>query len=1138
MNSTKNQPTQRRRRCSGGRDARGSAIVLVLVSMVLMAILAASLLQLTRFERIPRSESNIEVVIESVVAEIINQLTDDVLDDAGNYMNTANSAGGFDEPFDFPWTNSAVTGERRPENRNGVAQTNVLGGRIDDTWLATHMPDFGAAPAAGTVYNTGGVAGGTYGAWRKITSLTGMYLGGNLAGNADLTLQAQPEELNVSNLAVPANSDSNLAIAAPGAATILVDADGDGIGDSRWEWAPLRQVGATQYVMAVRIVDLSARADVNVAMGLTDAALADRRAFGDSPVELDASGFVALNSVLAGLNTTTTRNEWERVLRHRILADGSSAYGLIPTYDNNIAVADQRTRRHHWTEGASRVSNTFERNGEVSPGNYDYSSAATFDLINDAFELLQGNGVGSSNTTTIENLMPTFLRRDGGVNSDGQEGTYATGNAPWVAQQDFWELDPRKQMTAFSGASIAAKPARINQAQILKVDVNRAVQTGALGSITAAILQASRASLANLYPHLASTTDLAEQLTANIADYIDNDNTLTTVDDKTGFEALPHITEVYTQRFYNGTVATTADANINRVTWSAPAGSTQGYVIEIANPFVRYNSTWTGRPIRLDNVWISFDGGATTDQLSTLVGGTLELLPDEVIYLYRNAAGNTTNPTDNILDGTSTFYTAVTAGGNYSNIRVAQGPVMPENPTGGEITISLHAALQGQTTPQTGWAYHACNIQVGGDNPGAEDVPAADFTVGTPYQTYIQTHYQGVGEGIRMMTVTPDPADTNGFDENIASLTNPSSNCSHNTSTDGTQMGEALRPNIGDFADSTKTNEPTGFAGLDGQQIVWPDSDRQRMHWIGDILQIPLIGPASRSGASTTIAEHFEAANSSGAVNTSGMDALYLPYQATTPVIHPTVGFGAFNYPQGLFILEQLTTFSPASDGENGDGSNPAGAESVAAPNTDEMLVPGRININTAPEEVLVGLLPFPDEPTRRAVAAAIVERRESMTQANPTTGNGYGMGANNIPGIAYTSAMYEQLATLPNRTVTLANNTTGNYVNTSIDTNDTTFVNGVQIDLNDHETALGTYVTADGVVDDREEQLMLAKWLTEVAETRSDVFAAYIVVQGYPADNFSEGATESARLIVIFSRAGIEGSGDKAVELGRFRIN
>ncbi|MGB0768410.1 MAG: hypothetical protein ACPGYV_11960, partial [Phycisphaeraceae bacterium] len=71
--------TRERRRANGRADRRGSAIVLVLVSIVLMTILAASLLQLARFERIPRPESNIEAVVAAVVDEILNQATEDLL---------------------------------------------------------------------------------------------------------------------------------------------------------------------------------------------------------------------------------------------------------------------------------------------------------------------------------------------------------------------------------------------------------------------------------------------------------------------------------------------------------------------------------------------------------------------------------------------------------------------------------------------------------------------------------------------------------------------------------------------------------------------------------------------------------------------------------------------------------------------------------------------------------------------------------------------------------------------------------------------------------------------------------------------------------------------------------------------------
>ena len=60
------------RHCVGGQlDRRGSAIILVLVTIVLIAILATTLIQITRFERIAKSESNIEAVVSSVVDEIL-----------------------------------------------------------------------------------------------------------------------------------------------------------------------------------------------------------------------------------------------------------------------------------------------------------------------------------------------------------------------------------------------------------------------------------------------------------------------------------------------------------------------------------------------------------------------------------------------------------------------------------------------------------------------------------------------------------------------------------------------------------------------------------------------------------------------------------------------------------------------------------------------------------------------------------------------------------------------------------------------------------------------------------------------------------------------------------------------------------
>lgn len=1081
-----NNPTQPNclRRCAGGRsDRRGSAILLVLVAMVLMAVLAGSLLQLTRFERIPRAESNIEVVIASVIDEILNQLTEDLIDDTGLFLNTAGTAGGYDEPIDYPWTNGAVTGERRPENSNGVVQTNVLGGRFDDTWLASHMPAY-SGPTD------------TVGTWQKITSLTGIWLGG-VGGNSDLSGVASPNEYNHSSLTAAINSDTNIATNSG----LLVDADGDGIGDSRWEWAPLRQVGATQYVVAARIVDLSARADMNVSLGSTPSpnsgaaiTLSTQDPFGDGPTELDGAAFVSLmaNTAGSGVSLANAREEWRKSIQYRLTANAGATGTLAAlNYDGDNATPTAGSRREYWTKGASRTSNTFGRNEDAIMGaSLDYSSDATFGLT-DAFELLQGNGLNSDNATTIEDLMPNFLRRNA-----GQENGYAVGSGTppnsWSERQ-FWELDPRKHATIYSGVSSAAKPLATGQIRTLKLDINRAIETGNLTVLRdriLSVLNTNPPAWNTAYPHLSSTIGVADQLTANIADYIDDDNQLTEFGTATGFEALPYITEIYTQRHYESAIQT----NPPNVIWDADGA--QGYVIEIGNPFAP-DTSGAGRPVSLENIWLHMNGTSTL--LSSRTGVPAELAPGEVLLLYRDSGGP--------LSALETYYSdnATTddnnTAGSFTTVHTAAGPALT-----GNQTIGLRAEIQGAAGTAASWSYSACAVELGGAS--LSEPSYAGINGGPGVFAYIQTTYAGHGAGLRMMTVTKGGG-SNDYTANTDSLQDPSINCDIAGSTN-----VATRTIPSTLANETKVGSPAGFANLANQQIVWPDSERERLHWVGDILQIPLIGAKADGSSEDEMAAAFVAA-AGGTALTNGMNDLLLPYAAGTS----SVGAGTLNYPHALLLLEQLTTFNPATDGEDGDGQSDA--ESIANPDDDEVLIPGKLNLNTAPRDTLVRLLPFPDLATREAIADAIIIRRQSTAQAT-----NYGTGVNGRPGITYTTALYQQIEALG--------------VNPSQIGGDVTNIGapGARVDLNDHETAIGTYVPADGVANDREEEIMLAKWLTEMTDTRSDVFAAYIVVQGYQVDNFTEGATESARLIVIFSRANVKEAGDKAVEIGRFRIN
>ncbi|MEM6260084.1 MAG: hypothetical protein AAGI37_17555, partial [Planctomycetota bacterium] len=873
-------PHQTHRRCAGGRrDDRGSAIVLVLVSMVLMAILAGSLLQLTRFERIPQSESNIEVVIESVVAEILNAATEDVLDDNGNFLNTGDVAtGGGDEPWDFPWTNPDTTLGRTVEYDNGTTinpNFPVYGGEMDDSWLADGAPDFRGAHLANTLYN-GAFTNTTDGHWRKISNLTGLYLGGT-GGVADLSTQATPIEYPVNNNASVLNRDRDIG----NLAGYLVDADGDGIGDSRWTWAPLRQVGATKYVTAVRIIDLSARANFNVILGPTAAsggsvdpasyqptsANPNAEPRGDAPTELDGPAFVELITLgdsTTPVNVTAQHLEWRQALGYRFNDNLTSTAPASIAYDGDAVTPTAGSRTDYWNRGASRVSNRFDYNG--------IAGSATFGFV-DAFELLQGNGLNSTNSTTIEGLMPTFLR-DG-----GDENGYATGagtNKPnnWSERQ-FWELDPRKYITLFSGSSSAAKPGATASARLLKVDVNRATEQNRVGQISTAINRIADGNLAALYDHLADDQDLSDQLAANIADYIDDDNEVRTVNGKTGFEALPFITEIYTQRVYDGAVTVNnADRANSTITWSAPADHAIGYVIEIGNPFGRDtadSNDWRGRPVDLRNVFLGINGTVMTTHLADLTGQNF-LQPGEVVHLYRNSTGNTAanGTTEDDLSDFTTSYTNNTAANlTRVNLDAGQTGSMPAMPTGTPtFSVTLHAAAQDTTAPITGWAYSACEVTVAEAAPAALDSMPFDATdhddvANTVYQSYLQTSHRGVGEGLQMMTVAALQTGVNSYHEDLTTFADPEARTVLPANPAPGNVGEASRTLQTSMLNESKPDAPTGFGNLDGQQIVWQDSKRAngtalgRMHWIGDVLQIPIIGPNDTDAADKSMANAF-----------------------------------------------------------------------------------------------------------------------------------------------------------------------------------------------------------------------------------------------------------------------------------------
>src|SRR5699024_295772 len=113
---------------------------------------------------------NIDAAIAATNQAIMNALQDDLIDGNGKFFNpetgttdTEGNATGYDEPYDYPCTNGDVKNRKSNSKLTGELFDNIVGGKNDDTWLASSEPDTIAG-------NNDEVT------WPHITDLTGVYL--------------------------------------------------------------------------------------------------------------------------------------------------------------------------------------------------------------------------------------------------------------------------------------------------------------------------------------------------------------------------------------------------------------------------------------------------------------------------------------------------------------------------------------------------------------------------------------------------------------------------------------------------------------------------------------------------------------------------------------------------------------------------------------------------------------------------------------------------------------------------------------------------------------------------------------------------------------------------------------------------
>ena len=228
--------------------------------------------------------------------------------------------------------------------------------------------------------------------------------------------------------------------------------------------------------------------------------------------------------------------------------------------------------------------------------------------------------------------------------------------------------------------------------------------------------------------------------------------------------------------------------------------------------------------------------------------------------------------------------------------------------------------------------------------------------------------------------------------------------------------------------------------------------------------------------------------------------------------------------PHGTVLLSRLTTLNPTDHTIGGlnvevEEIDNDGDGQINEP--DERMVMGRINLNTAPASLLKRVLPLLDDADNSVgvdLVDHIVAYRAAENDADRVDGVRGSDASGYTPGIATVS----ELMNLPAFRGHLTTAPYGGDTQALLASN-------IRIDWLNGEDTAGNMLASDNVEDDREEQAFVMKWLSQVATTRSDVFAAYVLVRGYRGDTLSaENVVSEKRVLAIIDRSKMTAAGDR----------
>jgi len=1049
------------------RDARrrGSVIILVVVVLVLMVLLGTAYLQSARFDQ-QAAEIQKQAAVDQVARAQLNYiqriLRDDLIHEEGGdtfFLSDHES----NEPYDYPFTNPNDPGVR------------------DDTWLASTEGTYGAPSV-----------------WPHVTNLNGVFLTLPEPDPEDDGIDRQPIEspltagqtgtvdadtdLEIGDVTFDGDTFEGVFTMSPPSGGwelgLGADTDGDGIQDARWTWAAMKQVGDVQYVAAVRIVDLSSMVNLDTAMSSVEwdgtAATYDTSAPGTNaprwwyPSEINLGQFLAAHQV--------DEVELEDLLEYRLGED-----------------ADTRTEtRIPWQDGSASSRFPFWLHGPRVHGDFNQTAPGTtfYQPLGPAteMELRRRNGLslGDRAGGILRDLMPGFVR--GAGESDFSDVDLSVYDSGWPSEPDpgeFFQYEPLHLLTTMSGVSNIGPTLRAEDGRLTRTSINEAAATGNTTNLRDTIdavfgdLEVWSTGLPGGFnPDPAASPNQVEifaaQFAANIVDYVDADSILTNVDDRYGLEALPFIAEVYAQGRYEVTLDPTwSGPGDYDVSWDRVGNG--GYAIEIRNPF--------RRTIPLDTVHLYVNGVEWGVSLADLAGVTT-LNPGATVVLLRDSNNNGDPPNDDVDPLVDTTDSPIVED-------IDQVWVWPTDADGAVVNVELRA--EDSTGAQIVYCRYPTEGLPDTIDEGTNITLSADPTGTVDYR---QVGAMGNGNGLNMLTVVDSDVTIEKKNPNRAAP-------SLRQTTGYDQLG---------LADKTPQGISDAF-DPDAYQIIIRNDPDDRLHQIGELAQITLLGPTE----TTTVAEEWDV---SAASNPEDLMLDFDPFASGTGTgnrVAAAASHPNLELPPAMVLIDRLSTYNLEDDGVDNDGDGNVDED-------DEQFEPGRINLNSAPRRVLLDSLPISDADARANGVDALINYRdrpaereyyrrdpellgiaslgELMTMFNvtntgemtPGTGAPYGTDLHPLTGAALGTAGSDtyQLPNFPGP------------------------AGMTRIDFDVPDLSAG----GEGVVDDREEEAMVMRWLSQVGAVRSDRFVVYMVIRGYPADDFRQGPVEQKRVVAILDRS------------------